>query len=109
MPADSARGDQSRAALRRANEIRVEIAAMRRGLRSGEASWREVFAADLQEGALGSMRLAWLLEAIPGIGPQRESRIARSLGRGLTCRLRELTPQQVELLETLIAQASREG
>lgn len=95
MTAIPPRTDEQRAeALQKALQTRRERARLRAALRDGS-----VTAVDVIRGASGnpvwaSVRVSWLLESVPGIGPVRAERLMTSLAIASSRRVQGLGERQ---------------
>lgn len=63
--------EQRTAALARAQEVRRERADLRAALKDGSADARALVAAAESDERWHALKVAWLLQSLPGIGPAR--------------------------------------
>ncbi|CAB4942276.1 MAG: integration host factor [Actinobacteria bacterium] len=86
--------EQRASALLRAMEVRRDRASLRHELKSGRTAGAEIIrSAQLAEQWQG-IRVRWLLESLPGIGPARADSVMRRLSIAETRRLGGLTDRQ---------------
>lgn len=71
--------EQRQAALERALVVRRERAALRLALKSSAVTGGEVLLAGSDRDDWASLRVRWLLESLPGIGPIRAESLMASL------------------------------
>ena len=86
---DGGCGQRDRA-LRRANEVRMAAAGVKRELRTGAVS----LAVALADPRAGSPKVGDLVVCVPGVGPVKARLLLRELGIRETKRARELTVRQ---------------
>lgn len=95
--------DEARAA---ALASRQEIAAIRRSVRQGVTSAKEIL--ESPEGPHGRMRVRDLLCSVPGIGPTRCALIMETVGIAPTRRVRGLSARQrADLIRALTAREDK--
>ncbi len=94
--------DQRASALLRAMEVRHERAELRRALKSGRISGVDIIRSAGMSGEWHGVRIRWLLESLPRIGPARADSIMRRLAVAETRRLGGITDRQrQELIEAI--------
>ena len=86
--------DQRASALLRAMEVRHERAVLRRALKAGQISGAEIIRNAGMSGEWQGVRVRWLLESLPRIGPARADSIMERLAVAETRRLGGLTDRQ---------------
>ena len=86
--------EQRASALLRAMEVRRERASLRQELKSGRTSGAEVIRSAQLAVQWQRIRVRWLLESLPGIGPARADSIMRRHAIAETRRLGGLTDRQ---------------
>lgn len=102
--------EQRRIALRKANEMRIARARIKRELRRGERTALDVLSSD----ACAGMAIQSLLLAQKGLGPWRVNRVLSALDRSGTpiSPLRacgDLTRRQVKALENALTGGERDA
>ena len=86
----------------RAMEVRHERAELRRALKSGRISGVDIIRSAGMSGEWHGVRIRWLLESLPRIGPARADSIMRRLAVAETRRLGGITDRQrQELIEAI--------
>ncbi len=94
--------EQRASALLRAMEVRHERAVLRRALKAGLTSGAEIIRSAGLSGEWQGVRVRWLLESLPRVGPARADSIMRRLVIAETRRLGGLTDRQRdELIEAI--------
>jgi len=89
------RNDEQRAsALLQAMEVRRQRAVLRLALKAGQVSGAEIIRSAELSGEWQGVRVRWLLESLPRIGPARADSIMRTLAVAETRRLGGLTDRQ---------------
>ncbi len=89
------RTDAQRAeALQRALEARRERARLRAALREGTVTAVQVIEGAAENPTWASLRVVWLLESLPRIGPVRAERIMTSLAIASSRRIQGLGDRQ---------------
>ena len=86
--------EQRAAALERAAEARRARAALKAKLKNASTSLAEVLAAAEGDDVIGKLKVATLLEALPGVGKVRATRIMQQVGISPTRRVRGLGVNQ---------------
>jgi guanylate kinase len=86
--------EQRASALLQAMEVRRQRAALRLALKAGQASGAAIIRSAGLSGEWQGVRVRWLLESLPRIGPARADSIMRMLGVAETRRLGGLTDRQ---------------
>lgn len=94
------------AAAAKAIKLRQERAEVRAKLQSRRITFTEVIASREDSEAIGGMRVAAMLEALPGIGKVRAQVIMEKVGIAATRRLRGLGPHQITGLQRELAHLS---
>ena len=89
-------------ALNKAAAARAARAAAKERLKKGETSAADIIRSAGEDHALARMRVAELLEALPGIGKVRAAAIMEQLGIAASRRLRGLGVHQRRALVDLI-------
>ncbi|BAS09131.1 integration host factor [Arthrobacter sp. Hiyo4] len=90
------------AALNKAAAARAARAAAKESLKNGKTSAADLIGAAAADDALARMRVAELLEALPGIGKVRAAAIMEQLGIATSRRLRGLGIHQRQALVDFI-------
>lgn len=90
--------EQRQAALDKAAVARRERAAVKNRLKNAQGSLADVVLAGQSNDIIGKMKVAALLEAMPGVGKVRSRQIMDELGISESRRVRGLGPKQVEAL-----------
>lgn len=105
MSAAPARTDEERsAALAKALATRQERARVRAALRERSLRPVDVLLGAADQPMWGALRVSWLLEAVPGIGPVRAGRIMDSVGIAPSRRIQGLGERQRAALVELLGQ-----
>lgn len=99
MPLPSLSPEQRAAALQKAAEARRARAELKARLKNSGASLADVLASGETDDVIGKMRVAAVLEAMPGVGKVRAQRIMEKLGISPTRRVRGLGAHQRAALE----------
>lgn len=99
MPLPSLSPEQRAAALQKAAEARRARAELKARLKNSGASLSDVLASGETDDVIGKMRVAAVLEAMPGVGKVRAQRIMEKLGISPTRRVRGLGAHQRAALE----------
>lgn len=86
--------EQRAEALAKAHATRQEKARLREGLRTGAVQPADIIAGAAANPVWGSLRVTWLLAAMPGLGPVRVDRIMTDLGIAPSRRLQGLGERQ---------------
>lgn len=103
MSATPARTAEQRSqALAQALATRQERARVRAALRDRSLHPVEVLTGAGDHPAWASMRVSWLLEAVPGIGPARAHRIMETVGIAESRRIQGLGERQRSALIALL-------
>lgn len=101
--------EQRAAALEKAAEARRIRAKLKSKLKSSSTSLADVLAAGDTDEVVGKMKVAAVLEAMPGVGKVRAQRIMERVGISPTRRVRGLGVKQRRALEQEFAKADAEG
>lgn len=96
-PAPSITPEMRKSALEKAMESRRKVAGFKQDLRDGKATFKDAFAARDDE-AIGRMKVAHLLQTLPGVGSARAEEIMREIRIAPSRRLKGLGARQVEEL-----------
>lgn len=99
MPLPPLTPDQRAAALQKAAEARRARADVKNRLKQAGTSLADVLASGDTDEVIGKMRVAAVLEAMPGVGKVRAQRIMERLGISPSRRVRGLGPHQREALQ----------
>jgi hypothetical protein len=91
--------EQRRAALEKAAQARRTRAALKDRLKHSSASLSDVLAGGEQDEVIGKMKVAAVLEAMPGVGKIRAQRIMEKLAISPSRRVRGLGANQRAALE----------
>jgi len=91
--------EQRAAALEKAAAARKARAALRDRLKHAGASLSDVLASGETDDAIGKMRVAAVLESMPGVGKVRAQRIMEKLGISPNRRVRGLGTHQRQALQ----------
>jgi hypothetical protein len=91
--------EQRAAALQKAADARRARAELKARLKNSGASLSEVLASGETDEVIGKMRVAAVLESMPGVGKVRAQRIMEKLGISPTRRVRGLGAHQRAALE----------
>lgn len=94
--------EQRATALEAAMRARRFRAALRADLKSGAQDPAVVVRDGAHDEQLAGVRVRWLLESLPGIGPVRAEQLMDQLGIAATRRLGGLNSRQRELLCTAL-------
>jgi transposase len=86
--------EQRAAALERAAEARRARAELKAKLKNSSTSLAEVLAAAEGDDVIGKLKVATLLESLPGVGKVRAARIMEQVGISPTRRVRGLGANQ---------------
>ncbi|MGH3662571.1 MAG: integration host factor, actinobacterial type [Micromonosporaceae bacterium] len=98
MPLPSLSPEQRAAALEKAAAARKARAELKEQLKQGETTLAEVLARSNNEEVIGKLKVASVLEALPGIGKVRAGQIMDRLQIADSRRLRGLGEHQRRLL-----------
>jgi len=90
--------EQRASALEAALAARRFRAHLRLGLKTGEQDPISIVSSTAQDSSYANLRVRWLLESLPGIGPIRAQDLMESLGIAATRRLGGLNDRQRALL-----------
>lgn len=90
--------EQRADALRKAAAARRERAALKNRLKYAGADLAEVIAEARTNEVVGKMRVAALLEALPGVGPVKAAQIMEEVGISTSRRVRGLGQNQIAAL-----------
>lgn len=90
--------EQRAQALEKAKAANTERARVKAGLKSGETTLADVLDAAGESEPLAKMKVAALLQAVPGVGPKRAAQVMERLGIPADRRIRGLGPNQREAL-----------
>lgn len=104
MSVPSRTAEQRSAALDAALAARRDRARLRADLKSATVDGRALIKASAQDDRWHQVRVRWLLESLPGIGPARAERLIETCGIAPTRRLGGLSERQ---RESLLAQLDR--
>lgn len=96
--------EQRAQALEKAAEARRERAAVKNRLKNSQGSLKEVLAEGKENDVVGKMKVAALLESLPGVGRVRARQIMEEIGISETRRVRGLGANQVQALLTRFGQ-----
>ncbi|MQA79884.1 MAG: 30S ribosomal protein S13 [Streptosporangiales bacterium] len=99
MPLPSLTPEQRAAALEKAAAARRARAEVKNRLKHSGATLAEVIREGQQNEVVGKMKVAALLEALPGVGKVRAKQIMERLGIAESRRVRGLGTNQVAALE----------
>ena len=99
MPLPPLTPEQRAAALEKAAAARKARAALRDRLKHSGASLSDVLASGETDDVIGKMRVAAVLESMPGVGKVRAQRIMEKLGISPNRRVRGLGTHQREALQ----------
>ena len=99
MPLPSLTPEQRAAALEKAAAARRARAEVKNRLKHSGASLAEVIKEGQQNDVVGKMKVAALLEAMPGVGKVRAKQIMERLGIAESRRVRGLGANQIAALE----------
>lgn len=99
MPLPSLTPEQRAAALEKAAAARRARAEVKNRLKHSGATLAEVIREGQQNEVVGKMKVAALLEALPGVGKVRAKQIMERLGIAESRRVRGLGSNQVAALE----------
>jgi hypothetical protein len=91
--------EQRAAALEKAAIARRERAAVKNRLKHSGASLNEVLKEGRDNDMIGKMKVAAVLEALPGVGKVRARKIMEEIGISESRRVRGLGAQQLAALE----------
>src|SRR5688572_29882289 len=97
MPLPVLTEEQRREALAKAAEARRKRAEIKAKLKNGGLTLAEVLASD--DETLGKMKVAAMLEALPGVGKVRALRVMEELNISPTRRIRGLGDKQKDALQ----------
>lgn len=93
--------EEKRRALAKAQEMRIERARVRRQLKTGELTLRDVLSRTEEE-VIARMRVAYLIQSLPQVGKVTARRIMEEIGIDESRRVQGLGKRQRgELLERL--------
>lgn len=98
MPAPVRTPEQRAQALESALVARRFRAGLRAALKAGTQDPAQLVRAGARDAQLAGLRVRWLLESLPGIGPVRAEQLMRDLGIAATRRLGGLNDRQRALL-----------
>lgn len=101
--------EQRTAALEKAAEARRTRAELKAKLKHSAASLADVLAAGDADVVIGKMKVAAVLEAMPGVGKVRAQRIMERVGISPTRRVRGLGVKQRRALEQEFADADADA
>lgn len=94
--------EEKKIALKKAQELRSRRAKLRRELKSGNLTLKEVLNNSSDDGVISRMRVAYLLESLPRIGRVRSQKIMEEIGIHQSRRVQGLgARQKKKLLERL--------
>ena len=99
--------EQRSAALDQALSVRRERAELRRDLKTGHVDGRRLIADSAHDARWHQVRVRWLLESLPGIGPARAERLIESCGIAPTRRLGGVSARQRQALLAELDRGSR--
>lgn len=99
MPVPELTAEQRRAALEKAAAVRRERAAVKNRLKNSGASLTEVLQVGQKDDVVGKMRVADLLQSMPGLGKVRARNLMDRVGISPTRRVRGLGVNQIAALE----------
>ena len=108
MPLPPLTPEQRAAALEKAAAARKARAELRDRLKHEGASLADVLASGEKDDVIGKMRVAAVLESMPGVGKVRAQRIMESLGISPSRRVRGLGVHQRAALEREFASGDRD-
>jgi hypothetical protein len=86
--------EQRQAALEKAAEARRERAELKEKLKMGSVNLRELFDQGAKNDTVGKMKVAAVLESLPGVGKVKARRAMEEIGISDTRRIRGLGEQQ---------------
>ena len=90
--------EQRAAALQKAAEARQARAEVKARLKASDSSLSEVLAIGQEDEVIGKIKVAALLEALPGVGKVKAKAIMAEVGISESRRIRGLGPHQREQL-----------
>ncbi|MDR0593961.1 MAG: helix-hairpin-helix domain-containing protein [Bifidobacteriaceae bacterium] len=90
--------EQRAAALQKAAEARQARAEVKNRLKASDSSLSEVLAIGQEDEVIGKIKVAALLEALPGVGKVKAKAIMAEVGISESRRIRGLGPHQREQL-----------
>jgi len=102
MPLPKLTEEQRQEALKKAAEARQKRADLRKKLKSGEVSVKDVIA-KTDDPIVSRMKVSSLLESLPGIGKARAQKIMQEAGISPTRRVQGLGSKQKEILISSVA------
>jgi len=97
--------EQREAALARAAQVRARRAEVKASLKRGTVTLPDVIAAGADDTTIGKIKVAALLESMPGVGKVRAAQIMDRLGIDPSRRVRGLGANQRSALEQEFATA----
>ncbi len=97
MPLPTLSDEQRKEALAKAAEARKKRAEVKAQLKSGKLTLKDVLARQT-EGTVGKMKVSTVLEALPGVGKVRASKIMGNLNISVSRRVRGLGAKQKDAL-----------
>jgi hypothetical protein len=89
--------DEKKKALKKAQEVRSQRAKIRRNLKNGNTTIREVLA-NISDDVIAKMRVVYLLESLPRIGKIKTRKIMDDIGIDETRRIQGLGNRQKQAL-----------
>ena len=99
--------EQRRADLEKAQAVRRERAELRAALKSGQRSGAALVRESEADARWHGVRVRWLLESLPGIGPARADAIMADCAIAATRRLGGLSERQRAALAAGLADGAR--
>lgn len=99
--------EQRSAALDQALAARRDRAQLRQDLKSGHVDGRGVITESAHDDRWHQVRVRWLLESLPGIGPARAERLIEDCAIAPTRRLGGLSDRQRAALLDALSKGSR--
>ena len=105
MPLTPLTPEARAAALEKATQVRKERAEVKNRLKAGTASLSDVIAEGATSDVIGKIKVAQLLESMPGVGKVRAAQLMTTLGIAEGRRVRGLGDRQRQALEAEFAAA----
>lgn len=107
MPVPVRSADERDEALAAAMRARQHRARLRDDLRERRLTGPDVIAGAIENPAWAGLKVRWLLEALPGIGPVRAARLMDDIDIAPTRRLQGLGSRQREALVAALQRSGR--
>jgi len=99
MPLPELTDEQRKQALEKAAEARRKRAELKQQLKGGQLTLKQILESDTNE-TIGKMKVAAVLEALPGVGKVRAKKIMEKLDISSSRRIRGLGGKQRDALLT---------